>query len=68
MYMYMYVYIYIYEGRSNTPSSSFSLCPRLLKETLGQVCKKNEGRARASARRPVIPQLLVLNEIKLQAL
>ena len=61
----------IYEGRSKTPSSSFSLWPRLLKETLGQVCKKArvaQERARASARRKVIPQLLVLNEFKMQAI
>ena len=61
----------IAEGRSKTPSSSFSLWPRLLKETLGQVCKKArvaQERARASARRKVIPQLLVLNEFKMQAI
>ena len=59
------------EGRSKTPSSSFSLWPRLLKETLGQVCEKArvaQERARASARIQVIPQLLVLNEIKMQAI
>ena len=67
----MCIYIYIYEGRSKTPSSSFSLWPRLLKETLGQVCEKArvaQERARASARRKVIPQLLVLNEFKMQAI
>ena len=71
IYVYIYICIYVYEGRSKTPSSSFSLWPRLLKETLGQVCEKArvaQERARASARIQVIPQLLVLNEIKMQAI
>ena len=77
-YIYIYVYVHVFHiitgnqfATSKTPSSSFSLWPRLLKETLGQVCKKArvaQERARASARRKAIPQLLVLNEFKMQAI